>query len=81
MEFEAYDVALIPFVMGMIQVFKKLGMPKKAAPVVALIVGNVMGYVYLAPGEPEKAIIWGTSIGLSAIGAYSGAKNTMEYNK
>ncbi|OWZ84691.1 hypothetical protein [Natranaerobius trueperi] len=81
MEYEAYDVVLIPFVMGLIQVLKKLGMPKKLSPIVALVIGNVMGFVYLAPGEPEKAIIWGTSIGLASIGVYSGTKNTVEMNK
>ncbi len=67
--------------MGLVQVCKKMGMPAKLAPIVSLIIGNILGYIYLAPGEPEKAIIWGTSIGLSAIGAYSGAKNTVELNE
>ena len=81
MEFEAYNVALIPFLMAVVQVAKKLGLPKKAVPVFALILGNLLGFIYLAPGEPDKAILWGTSIALSAIGAYSGAKNTLEMRK
>ena len=55
-----------------------LGLPKKAAPILALVVGNVLSLVFLAPDEPAKAILLGTAIGLAAVGVYSGTKNTLE---
>ena len=78
MDFEVFDIALVPFVIGVIQVAKMLGFPRKAAPILAIVLGNVLSLVYLAPGEPAKAILTGTAIGLAAVGAYSGTKNTLE---
>ncbi|UMZ74490.1 hypothetical protein [Natranaerofaba carboxydovora] len=78
MEFEVYDVVLVPFVVGLIQVAKMLGFPKKASPILAIVIGNILSLIYLAPDEPAKAVLIGTAIGLAAVGTYSGTKNTLE---
>lgn len=78
MDYEVYDVVLVPFVVGVVQLAKMLGFPKKASPILAVVLGNILSLVYLAPSNPAEAVLIGTAIGLSAIGVYSGTKNTLE---
>ncbi len=78
MNLEVYDVILVPFVVGLVQVAKMLGFPQKASPILAIILGNILSFVYISPGDPSKAILVGTAIGLAAVGTYSGTKNTLE---
>ncbi len=54
------------------------GFPKKASPILAMIVGIILGLIYIAPDNPAEAVLVGTTIGLTAVGLYSGTKNTME---
>lgn len=77
-EFSVYGIALVPVILAMVELLKRVGIPKKLSPIVALILGILCGFYYLAPGEPQKAIFLGVVAGLSAIGLFSGAKNTME---
>lgn len=74
----AYGIALVPVVTGMVQLLKMSGLPKKYTPITSLILGILSGYYYLAPDDPPKAIFMGIVVGLSAVGLYSGAKNTMQ---
>ena len=75
---EIYDVAIIPLIVGMVELAKKLGLPDKFAAVLSAILGVVIGLVYVAPNDPAKAVLVGLSMGLSASGLYSGVKNTVE---
>ncbi|MGI6307842.1 MAG: hypothetical protein ACOX1X_04430 [Dethiobacteria bacterium] len=77
-EFSVYGIALVPVILAMVELLKRVGIPKKLSPLVAVILGIFCGFYYLAPGEPKKAIFLGIVAGLSAIGLFSGAKNTME---
>jgi len=75
---EIYDVAIIPLIVGIVELAKKLGLPDKFAAVLSAILGVVIGLVYVAPDDPAKAVLVGLSMGLAASGLYSGVKNTVE---
>lgn len=78
---EAYDVALIPIITGLVGVFTQLGLRKKFAPIVSLILGLLIGIFYVHPGDIKGGILVGLMLGLSAVGLYSGTKNTKELVK
>jgi len=78
MEFTAYDIALIPLIIAIVEVIGRLGLPARFLPAAALVLGLAGGFTYIAPDDPAKAVISGLVMGLSAIGAYSGVKNTIE---
>ncbi len=77
-EFTIYGIALVPVVTGMVQLLKMSGLPKKYTPISSLALGILSGYYYLAPDDPPRAIFMGIVVGLSAVGLYSGTKNTMQ---
>ncbi|HZG55311.1 hypothetical protein [Paenibacillus sp.] len=78
MDFEVYDIALIPIVIALVRLAGSMGVPSRLLPAVALALGLVGGFVYLAPDDPKRAALVGVVLGLSAIGAHSGIKNTIE---
>jgi hypothetical protein len=77
-ELTIYGLALVPLIMSMIELVKVVGVPKRYSPLVALILGILFSFYYLAPGDPPKAVFLGIVIGLSSVGLYSGTKNTMQ---
>lgn len=68
--------ALVPLVMGLIQVFKSVGLPTKFAPLVSLVLGVIattsIGFVDI------ESILGGLLVGLVASGLWSGTKNVSE---
>lgn len=75
---EIYDVAIIPLILGVVELFKKLGLPAKFAALLSVLLGVLIGIIYIAPENPAKAILVGLSMGLAASGLYSGTKNTVQ---
>jgi Kef-type K+ transport system membrane component KefB len=73
-----YGIALVPVVLAMVELLKRAGIPKKLSPIVSIVLGILAGFYYLAPDDPKKAIFLGLVVGLSAIGLFSGTKNTIE---
>ncbi len=73
-----YDVLIVPFIVGIVELVKKLGLPSKFCPVVSVILGVIIGLVYISPNDIAQGILVGASLGLSAVGLYSGTKNTKE---
>ena len=73
-----YDVLIVPFIVGIVELVKKLGLPSKFCPVVSVILGVIIGLVYISPDDVAKGVLVGASLGLSAVGLYSGTKNTKE---
>lgn len=77
-QFEAYGIALIPVVLGLVELLKRLGLPSKWAPVASLALGLVAGFFYMAPGKPAEAILDGIAVGLGAVGLWSGSRSTAQ---
>lgn len=79
--FAAYDVAVIPIIVGLVELLKGVGLPKKWCPVASVVLGIVGGVVYLCPSDVKMGIISGLVIGLSASGLYSSGKNMVNKNE
>lgn len=77
-EITIYGMALVPVIMGLIELLKRVGIPKRFSPLFAILIGILCGFYYLAPDDPKKAVFLGIVIALSSIGLYSGTKNTFE---
>ncbi|HLS61698.1 MAG TPA: hypothetical protein VK044_11250 [Virgibacillus sp.] len=76
--FEVYDVALIAVIVGLVEVLKKAGLPKRFLPLASLFFGIATSVFYIYPTDLKGGIIVGIMIGLSASGLYSSTKNTIE---
>jgi len=72
--------SIVAITVGMIEVFKKLGMNEKYAPILSVIMGVVSSVVASLFGDQKivVAIFMGLAIGLTAVGLFSGVKNTKE---
>ena len=77
----AYGIALVPVLVGLAELLKRSGLPGRFIPLSTMIMSFFFSFYYLAPGEPKKAILFGAVLGLSAIGLFSGTKNTLEIMK
>lgn len=72
------DALLIGVIVGIVELLKILGVPKKLLPIASLILGVISGMIYLFPEDPQAGILMGIIMGLSASGLYSGSKNILE---
>jgi len=81
MDFSVYGVGIIPVIVALVEVFKKVGLPVRFAPLASLLLGIVSGFVYLAPDDPPKAVLYGIVAGLSAVGLFSGTRATCNGKK
>ena len=73
---EDLKLLIIPILIGILEVFKKLGLPVKYVPVLSLLLG-VLASVSVS-GLVVENFIQGLVYGLSACGLYSGTKSTFE---
>lgn len=76
-EMEVYGVAIIPVIVGLIEVAKVGGLPKRFAPILAVILGILAGIVYLEPDNIKGGVLKGIAIGLASVGLYSGTRNVI----
>ena len=72
------NVAIVPLIIGILEMFKKLGLDNKYIPTLSVIFGVVSGFAFNGFTNPIESIYTGVAIGLSAVGLYSGAKNTLQ---
>lgn len=76
MQIEITISIITAIIVGLIQIIKGLGINKKWSPIIAIILGvifvGIMGYNW------SHILFMGIIAGLSAVGLYSGAKNTKE---
>ena len=78
------DMSAVVIIVGLIEVIKTVcGLDSKLAPVVAIALGLAasLGLAYYSDTIAYEAVVTGLAIGLSAVGLYSGAKNTTEFRK
>jgi len=80
-DIQIYDIAIVPLIVGIIAVATGIGMPKKFAPILAVLFGVLIGLFYVAPDDPAQGVLVGVALGLAAVGLHSGAKNTLENKK
>lgn len=78
MNFEIYDVLIVPLIIGLVAVAKKSGVPTKILPVLSLGVGLGVGILYASNGDIKQGVLVGAMLGLSASGLYSGTKAVVE---
>lgn len=75
MEFEYYSIALIPLIMGLVEIVKKFKVPKKWVPVVSVVIGMAFGFGILTESFDAEGIrigvVSGLYMGLSASGLHS----------
>lgn len=69
---------IIPIIIAVVELFKGLGVPTKFSALISVLVGVVVGLIYLHPGDVKYGIFDGVIYGLTAAGLYSGTKNTFE---
>ncbi len=74
----AINVGIVPVLIGVLEVFKKLGVEVKYIPVISVILGLLLGIAI--NGISIDSVLIGLAYGLSACGLYSGAKATIEEN-
>ncbi|MBX6351144.1 MAG: hypothetical protein IRZ11_06505 [Clostridia bacterium] len=74
---EARDVALVPAIMFVVWVFTKVGLPRRWAPLLALVLG-VAGGLAVTPENYSQGILDGVIAAASAIGFNSGVRNTAD---
>jgi hypothetical protein len=75
-----YGIAVIPAIVGLVQVVKDLGMPYNYAPLCAVLFGLAAGFAQFYAGELPwiSAAVTGIALGLSAVGLYSGARTVAQ---
>lgn len=78
MDITVYDVALVPLVVALVSLLRQIGLPTRWAPLAAVVLGVLAGVVYVAPHNPAQGVLVGMALGLSAVGLYSGVKNTVQ---
>ena len=75
------ETALVPIIMALVELAKGLGIPKKFSAVLAVIIGAIIGVIFVDPQCIKIGIFKGIVYGLTASGLYSGTKNTFEQVK
>lgn len=76
--------AQIACIVGVAEIIKRLGFPKKYIPVVDVVLGLISGVCVfggLLGYDPGRAAVVGVALGLSACGLFSGAKNVYQGGK
>jgi hypothetical protein len=67
-------LALVPVVIGLVEVIKRIGLNERYLPITAIILG-VVGAVAIIGYSPET-IVGGIVLGLSSVGLFSGVRAT-----
>lgn len=74
MSFEVNDVVLGAVVLGIVEIAKYTGLPKRFAPLASLVVGVAGVFLALPESTIGLSIVHGLVLGLTASGFYSQAK-------
>lgn len=74
---QAEYAALVPVIVAILSALKSAGFPTRYIPALAISAGILIG-LFLSKWDIVNGLIIGGAIGLSAIGAHSGIKNTLK---
>ncbi|CAM3442865.1 hypothetical protein [Marinicrinis lubricantis] len=75
MDFQVYDVAIVPIIVALVEFCKRIGVGPRLLPLISLAFGIAAGMIYIAPHDYPQAIFVGVVMGLAACGLWSGTKN------
>ena len=75
-EFSPLLVAIVPVIIGLVQVAKTVGLPSNYAPFASIVFGMVL--VALTGLTWQGIVIQGIIAGLAASGLFSGTKTTIQ---
>jgi len=70
--------ALTALTVGLTEVIKRVGVPDKFIPLTAVVVGIILVVLGDITTLTTLSVISGIAVGLSAIGLFSGVKNTIK---
>jgi len=78
-EFSPIVVAIVPIIVGLVQVAKGLKLPKQYTPLLALLLGIAL----MMTTSPDWRVftVQGVIAGLAASGLWSGAKTSLKIKK
>lgn len=71
-----FNTTVIPAIIFIIWIVIQVGLPKKYAPVVSLILGVAAGLIFV--GLSPEGFVAGVLLGAAAVGFHSGTKNVIE---
>ncbi|SFT04003.1 transposase [Marininema halotolerans] len=72
------EAMIIGVIIGLVELAKQSGLPKRIAPIVSLALGIAAGIFYVYPSDLSMGILQGIVLGLTAGGFYSGAKSVIQ---
>ena len=78
MDMEIYGILIVPLILGLVEVAKRVGLPDKWSPILSVVLGLLAGVLLLSPEDIRRGVVVGLALGLSATGLYSGTKNIKE---
>lgn len=75
-----FGIAIVPLLVGIVQVFKMAGLPDRFAPIASLLLGLFIAVLISFDGGEFGAttVLTGLAYGLSASGLYSGYRAVTE---
>ncbi len=75
-----YGIAIVPLIVGVVQVFKASGLPDRFAPIVSLTLGllTASGLAVSQNTFSAESVLTGAAFGLAASGLYSGVQAVRE---
>lgn len=71
-------ILVVPFITAMVELVKGLGLNAKYCPIVSVLIGILLGVVYVEPTNILSGLIIGASLGLSASGLYDNVTNLIK---
>jgi len=77
-DMEIYGILIVPLILGLVEVAKRVGLPDKWSPILSVVLGLLAGVLLLSPEDIRRGVVVGLALGLSATGLYSGTKNIKE---
>ena len=75
---EIIDITLVPILIAFVEAVKKMGLPSKWSPAVAIVLGIGVNLIFSVIGEGiTQQIFFGLMAGLAASGLYDFGKTTV----
>lgn len=69
------DMVFIPIIMGIVNIFKNIGLNKKFAPLISICIGVVLCLLFSKERSLSDRMLKGIVLGLSASGFYTNGKS------